>query len=112
MLALKGITKFRSPTKADVTSPNIQTTTWPLSTVMEASLRVCREQRDTGERGGVWGEEKSKERGLEGAQTERSGGDTQRQTQIHRTEMSAGNRKLGNNVYEVTKSSLTVFRSV
>lgn len=51
MLALKGITKFRSPTKADVTSPNIQTTTWPLSTVMEASLRVCREQRDTGKGG-------------------------------------------------------------
>lgn len=41
LLALKGITRFRSPTKADVTSPNIQTTTWPLSTVMEASLRVC-----------------------------------------------------------------------
>lgn len=49
MLALKGITRFRSPTKADVTSPNIQTTTWPLSTVMEASLRVCREQRGGGE---------------------------------------------------------------
>lgn len=105
MLALKGITKFRSPTKADVTSPNIQTTTWPLSTVMEASLRVCREQRDTGEREGVG-------RGEEQREGIRRSADTQRQTQIHRTEMSAVNRKLGNNVYEVTKSSLTVFRSV
>lgn len=91
MLALKGITKFRSPTKADVTSPNIQTTTWPLSTVMEASLRVCREQRDGGEQ---------REKGMR-----RSADREERKRHTDGTEMSAVNRKPVN-VREVTNSRL------
>lgn len=85
MLALKGITKFRSPTKADVTSPNIQTTTWPLSTVMEASLRVCR-----GNRGRRGEGEDSRERDEKECRQKR-GRYTQRQTQIYRIEMNAVN---------------------
>lgn len=100
MLALKGITKFRSPTKADVTSPNIQTTTWPLSTVMEASLRVCREQRDMG-KGGRKAENEEKK-----AKAEKRGGGTQRQTQVYRIKMSADNRKLGQ-VHEVKKNNIS-----